>query len=61
MRSVPVTQGAWTKVERAGVVPYYENIVTIDLLLGVRHSGSNPPIVYFDDFSLTPVSTDGDY
>jgi len=59
VRSVPVKQGAWTKVEKMGVVPFYENTVTLDLLLGVRHSGSKPPIVYFDDFSLTPVSGDG--
>lgn len=61
VRNVPVTQGEWTKVEKMGVVPFYENIVTLDLLLGIRHSGSKPPIVYFDDFSLTPVSGDGGY
>lgn len=56
VRSVPVTQGVWTKVERMGVVPYYENIVAMDMTLGARHSGSDPPVVYFDDFSLTPIS-----
>jgi len=61
VRSVPTVQGRWTKVERIGVVPFYEDIVTMDLLMGVRHSGPNPPIVYFDDFSLTPVSGDGGY
>jgi hypothetical protein len=56
VRSVPVTQGAWTKVEKMGVTPFCEAIVTLDLLLGIRRSGSKPPIVYFDDFSLTPVA-----
>jgi hypothetical protein len=59
VRSVPVTRGVWTKVERMGVVPFLENIVTLDLVLGVKHSGASPPIVYFDDFSLTPLSVDG--
>ena len=58
---MPVTQGVWTKVEKQGVVPFYEKIVTLDVILGVKHSGSDPPIVYFDDFSLTPISRDGAY
>ena len=61
VRSVPVTQGVWTKVERQGVVPFYEKIVALDVILGVKHSGSDPPIVYFDDFSLTAISGDGGY
>ena len=61
VRSVPVTQGEWTKVERMGVVPFYEDIVTMDLMVGARHSGGDPPIVYLDDISLTPVSGDGGY
>jgi hypothetical protein len=61
VRSVPVVTGQWTKVEKIGVVPFYEHIVTMDILIGVRHSGSDPPVVYFDDFSLTPMSGDGGY
>ena len=61
VRSVPVVKGQWTKVEKTGVVTFYEHIVTLDILMGVRHSGSDPPVVNFDDFSLTPVSGDGGY
>ena len=41
------------------MVPFYEHIVTLDVLMVVRHSGSKPPVVYLDDFSLTPISGDG--
>lgn len=61
VRSVPVVPGQWTKVEKMGVVPYYDDIVTLDVLIGLRHSGADPPVVYFDDFDLTPISGDGGY